>query len=129
MAEGLPVDFETNVTDLVPYYQKADIVIFPTLMEEGFGYTAVEAMSCEKPVIYSDFPAIIESTGNIGIKFRRGVASELAEGIIKLYRDKKLRLKIGKEGRNYVLNHYRWGKVFRNYQKVYDELLVNEKNG
>tara|TARA_B100000959_G_scaffold285502_1_gene360465 strand:- start:791 stop:1879 length:1089 start_codon:yes stop_codon:yes gene_type:complete len=129
LAEGLPVDFETNVTDLVPYYQKADIVIFPTIMEEGFGYTAVEAMSCEKPVIYTDFPAIIESTGNIGINFKRGVASKLAEGITKLYKDKKLRLKMGKEGRNYVLNHYRWDKVFRNYQKVYNELLVNEKNG
>ena len=128
LAKGLPVDFATNVPELAPYYQQADIVIFPTIMEEGFGYTAVEAMSCEKPVIYSDFPAIIESTGNIGIKFKRGFASELAEGIKKLYKNEKMRLEIGKEGRNYVLNHYSWDNIFLKYKKIFDDLRINEKN-
>lgn len=128
LAKGLPVDFTTNVPDLAPYYQQADIVIFSTIMEEGFGYTAIEAMSCQKPVIYSDFPAIIESTGNIGIKFRRGVASELAENIVKLYLEKERRSKIGEEGRNYVLKHYSWNNIFIKYKKIFDDFRVNEKN-
>lgn len=128
LSKGLLVDFETNVPDIVPYYQQADIVIFPTIMEEGFGYTAVEAMACEKPVIYSDFPAIVEAAGNIGIKFRRGTASEPAMGIEKLYFDKELRLTIGKDGREYVLNHYQWGHVFKNYQTIVNEVLVSKKD-
>ena len=44
----------TDVEDIVPWYQGADVVLFPTLMEEGFGFTAVEGMACGKPVIYYD---------------------------------------------------------------------------
>jgi len=123
MSEGLPIKIKPNVLNIEEYYQQADIVIFPTLMEEGFGFTALEAMACAKPVIYSDFAAIKEATGGIGLKTEPGNSNELAHKIQKLYFDKRLRESLRKEGLMYVRSHYDWDKTFREYQKVFDEVL------
>jgi glycosyltransferase involved in cell wall biosynthesis len=52
---------------LIPYYQAADIFIIPSLYEEAFGKTIIEALSCGTPVIGSNrgaIPAII--TNRVG---------------------------------------------------------------
>src|SRR3989338_3216933 len=40
-------------TDLPTYYNASDLVIVPSLVDEGWGYTAMEAISCGTPVIAS----------------------------------------------------------------------------
>src|SRR3989344_8436321 len=40
-------------TDLHTYYNASDLVIVPSLVDEGWGYTAMEAISCGTPVIAS----------------------------------------------------------------------------
>lgn len=122
MSEGLPIEVITNVEDIVPYYQQADIIIFPTIMSEGFGYTAIEGMSCAKAVIYSDFPVIKEATGGIGISVPKEDPLALARAIEKLYHNKDLMVKLGAMGRKYVEANYSWNISFRKYQEVFDSI-------
>lgn len=112
-----PVRFCTDVDDIVPYYQDADVVLFPTLMEEGFGFTAVEGMACGKPVIYYDQPAIREATGGHGVAVPRDDAEALRNAMLRLIADPEERARLGREGRAYVETRA-WDRVWARYEAV-----------
>lgn len=124
ISRGLPVTIEPNVEHIEKYYYKADIIIFPTLMQEGFGFLAIEAMACAKPVVYSDVPAIREATGDIGLKIKLGDQKGLASQIEKLYTNKELRDSLAKEGFEYVKSHYHWDKTFAEFQNIFNEFKL-----
>jgi glycosyltransferase involved in cell wall biosynthesis len=113
-----PVQFATDVPDIVPFYQAADVVLFPTLLEEGFGYTAVEAMACAKPVIYFDQPAIREATGGIGLPVPKGDVDAMRDAMRTLMEDPERRLAIGRAGRTYVESQYAWPHVWSQYEAI-----------
>ncbi len=118
-----PVKFELNVKDIVSYYQKADLIVFPTLMYEGFGFSAAEALACEKPLIASDFPSIREIVGKNGLLVKAGDFDALASSIEILYENKILRNSFAKKGRKSVLKKFNWEKCFKEYCKIYEELI------
>jgi glycosyltransferase involved in cell wall biosynthesis len=120
----LPVRIITNVRDITPYYQKADIVIFPTQMHEGFGLVAAEAMCCAKPVIASDFPAIREVVGTNGLLVAPGDTKALSSAILHLFNDEDLRRKLGRSGRAFVLKQFTWDEAFKKYEKLYKKVLA-----
>jgi glycosyltransferase involved in cell wall biosynthesis len=117
-----PVEIHTDVPDIAPYYQQADVIVFPTLMEEGFGFTAVEGMACVKPVIWSDQPAIREATGGIGIGIPMDDAAALKEAMWRLMQNPEERKRLGEEGRAFVEKHYRWENVWAHYETVMAKL-------
>jgi glycosyltransferase involved in cell wall biosynthesis len=112
-----PVDFAFDVPEMAPYYQQADVVLFPSLMEEGFGYTAVEGMACGKPVIWGDQPAVREATGGIGIPVPQDDADALKRAMLQLAEQSELRKQLGEKGREFV-ERYRWDQVWGRYAKL-----------
>lgn len=120
-AVGLPVTFHLEVPDIVPWYQQAHVVVFPTLMSEGFGFTAVEAMACGRPVLWSDQPAVREATGGIGVPFPMGDPAALAGAIRRMLRDAPLRERAGQEGRSFVEGRYDWSAVWERYEQALKE--------
>lgn len=116
--ESLPVKIIPNVSDIVPYYQLADVVVFPTLMEEGFGYTAIEAMACGKPVIFSNCPAVVEATNGIGIVVPKNDCHALSKALTDLMLNSSLRERLGINGREYVKERFGWQNVFYKYESV-----------
>ena len=119
----LPIKFITNVPDLVKYYQKSDLVLFPTLLNEGFGIVACEAMSCGKPLIASNHSSIREVVGNCALLVKPNDSEELSNAIMKVYSDRKLAAKLGKCGRKRVLKMFNWDKSFNLHENVYREVL------
>lgn len=116
-----PVEFHFDVPDMVPYYQAADVVLFPSLMEEGFGYAAVEGMACGKPVIWADQPAVREATGGIGLAVPQDDAEALKRAMLQLAGDPQLRRRLGEEGRRFV-ERYRWDQVWGQYERLLQDL-------
>ncbi len=112
-----PVTFAHDVPDIVPYYQDAEVVLFPTLLEEGFGFTAVEGMACGRPVIYYDQPAIREATGGIGIPVPRDDPDALRTAMLRLIHAPEERARLGREGRAYVEDRA-WDRVWARYESV-----------
>ncbi|MGY2078733.1 glycosyltransferase family 4 protein [Modestobacter sp. SYSU DS0657] len=49
-----------NQGDVVPLLHAADVVVFPTLLEEAFGRVALEALMTHRPVLASDLGAVGE---------------------------------------------------------------------
>ena len=112
--------FKTNVPDIVPYYQQSDIVLFPSLMTEGFGFTAVEAMACGKPVIWFDQPAIREATNGIGKAVPQGNTEALVKAMTELASNPDLRKEIGQQGLDYVKEHLQWSNVWTQYEIIFE---------
>ena len=126
MSKDLPVKILSNVPSIVDYYNKCDVFIFPTMMTEGFGLVSAEAFCCKKPVIASDYPAIREVVRQNGIMVPPGRSKPLADAIIKLYKNPKLRKKFAINGRKFVLQNFTWEIAFKKYKQVYDSILYKE---
>jgi len=119
---GLEVKFFTDVPDIVPYYQKADLIVFPTLLEEGFGYTAVEGMACGKPIAYSNDKAVLEATGGLGFPFERGDSSALAQIILNLFNQRTVLKDEGEKARKFVESRYSWEKTALQYRDILESI-------
>ena len=117
-AYGLPIHFKTNVPDIVPYYQQSDIILFPSLMTEGFGFTAVEAMACGKPVIWFDQPAIREATNGIGKPVPQGDTEAFVKAMTELATNRDCRQNTGQQGLEYVREHLQWSNVWTQYEII-----------
>ncbi|MED5370010.1 MAG: glycosyltransferase family 4 protein [Myxococcota bacterium] len=122
-AHGLNVSFNVDVPKIAPFYQRADVVLFPTLMQEGFGFTAVEGMACGKPVIWTEQPAIREATGGIGLSFASGDVAAMRDHMVRLMSEPELARELGDQGRRYVSAHYDWAQVWRSYERVLAEVI------
>ncbi len=116
-----PSSIVGEVSELASYYQQSDVIVFPSLLEEGFGYTAVEAMACGKPVIYFDQPAVREACGGIGIGVESGDVVALRAAMMQLMDNPEERRALGEQGRAYVSKHYRWSEVWNRYEALLHE--------
>jgi len=81
-----------------------------------------EYMACGKPVIATntqDFKALEEY--NAGVLVDPEKTEEVADAIITLLKNKKLREEMGKNGRTYVVENRSWEAVAREVEKVMKE--------
>lgn len=117
-AYGQPVRFALDLPELAPVYQQADVILFPTVMEEGFGFTAVEGMACGKPVIWFDQPAIREATGGLGLPVPREDIDALRAAMVRLIDAPEERLALGAEGRAFCVANRSWAAAWSNYERT-----------
>jgi len=116
-----------NADDIGKYYEIADICIAPSLGEEGYGLAVVECMSYGKPVIASD---IFEKTGvvdrNRALIFRRGNYKELAEYIVRVYKDENLYEKLSYNALKYAKS-VSWDRVADVFEEIIKEISGKER--
>lgn len=110
--------------DVAPTYNKCDVCIFPSL-REGFGVSAIESQSCEVPVIITRVGGHPESVseGRSGLIIKPESSEELFDAMEKLMLDDELRLEMGREGRKYVEENYKFENNFEDISKIYDRIL------
>lgn len=112
---------QDDVAGLLPI---ADIFLVPS-ENESFGLSALEAMSCEVPVIGTNVgghPELIEH-GKTGFLAEVGDIEKMAQYGIELLKNEDLRRKIGKNARQVVIEKFQQDKVVDIYEKYYDEIL------
>lgn len=117
------VQFHLDVPDMVPHVQDADVILCPSVMAEGFGLTAVEAMACGVPVIWADQPGMREATGGIGVPVPVGDVEALRGAMTELMDSPEERRRLGAAGREWVERRYSWEGVWVQYEQV----LANAK--
>lgn len=107
--------------ELLEEYGKADIFLFPTRLE-GFGYSIVEAMACEKPIVTSNTSAVPEVAGlnKFNILCEVDKVDQFVEGVILQARrlDKNFSFS---SNRDIVLKKFSHKVVARKYVEVYNE--------
>ncbi len=91
----------------------------------GMGITAMEAMSCGLPVVLANNPGVSDYVKHDynGLLYDGGNYKQLAECVIKLLKNKKLRDRLGKNARKTVIEELNWEKISKKMEDKYYELL------
>ena len=113
----------------IPQYLNAmDIFVMPSLIE-SFGVAILEAESCGIPVIAADVGGIPEvmRNGQTGFLVKPGNSDDIAEKLAVLIQDKKLREKMGSEGRRFVEANYNWQDSIEQMYGLYTNILKDSK--
>jgi glycosyltransferase involved in cell wall biosynthesis len=94
--------------ELVGLLQRAAVVAVPSLYE-GFSLPAVEAMACAAPLVTTDAGALPEVVGpDAGLRVRAGDVGELCAALRRVLDAPELGERLGRAGRQRVLEHYTW---------------------
>lgn len=108
---------------LVPWYQRAVVLVRPDLDGFSGGLTSLEALACATPVIGTGNHLIRDGVN--GILVPPGNVMELAKALNKLLGNKELRRKYGTEGRRMVETHFSWESIVKDLAKIYEAMLSN----
>lgn len=118
--------------EMISLYNACDIFLMPSTAE-AFGLMAIEAMSCEKPVIVFENTSLPEITFSplCGIAVEYENSRKLAEAINYLINNKKERDERGKLGRKLCIEHYDIDRynddIINLYESVYQRKINKVK--
>jgi glycosyltransferase involved in cell wall biosynthesis len=101
------VGYLKEAYDLVQYYRASSVYLAPTLYE-NFPIRVLEAMACGAPVVASNVCALPEAIddGRNGLLIKPGSVSELTNAICELLDDPTLRMRLGVNARNTVMEKF-----------------------
>ena len=95
----------------------AEFLVFPSFYE-GFGLPAIEAMICGTPVLVSDIPVMREIVADSGLYVNPYDYEDISKGILKLFSDENLRMKLSIEGRQRA-SRFTWEDTARKTLECY----------
>ncbi len=115
--------------ELSRYYQSADLLVNPSLVE-SFGMSLVEAMASGVPVVATRVGGMKEIVDpeETGLLVGPGDPEELAKALIRLLDDAPLRMEMGRTGRERVAR-FSWANIADAAADVYRRLVGEEFAG
>jgi N-acetyl-alpha-D-glucosaminyl L-malate synthase BshA len=119
------VDFIGEQHDIVSWLSAADLFLLPSA-QESFGLAALEAMSCEVPVIASrvgGLPEVI-TDGLTGFVFDPHDINGMTECGIALLKDPDRRRAVGQAAAADVKRRFCEGVIVPKYEQYYDDVLA-----
>jgi len=101
------------------------VYVSTSLSDAGLAASTAEAMACELPVIITDFGANAEwiQDGKNGFLVPMKNSKSLADKIIVLLKDKNLREKFGKKGRQLIKERLDYDTEMSKMERIYEELI------
>ena len=87
-------------------YSSADLVLMPSLVDEGFGFVVMEAVSCGTPVLASNKGGLSEAVSAITGVLIRPDSRVVKESIEYLFNNKKELAKLTRNTRRYALANF-----------------------
>lgn len=110
--------------ELPKYLTSADILVSTSLSDGGLSQGTGQAMACEIPIITTGLEANKEwiKDGENGFLFPMKDSRLLAEKIITLLKDEKLRVKLGRAGRKTITERLNFYKEMEKAENLYKEL-------
>jgi glycosyltransferase involved in cell wall biosynthesis len=124
------VDFEgwKDVRLFPSYIQSSEVCISPldrnVQHDVAYANKLFQYMSFGKPLVVSDAIAqrkLIERL-NSGCVHKEKDSQDLAQKILKLYKDANLRLELGRNGKTFIENEFHWEKTSQNLIDLYANL-------
>jgi glycosyltransferase involved in cell wall biosynthesis len=108
-----------NHSRIAPFYAHADAYILPSL-SEGLPISLLEAMAAGLPAIASDVGGISSQIDTSTVRLvPPGDPEILAEAIVEIWTNKKLRENLGRKGQLFVSEHFTWDRVVDRLLEVY----------
>ena len=117
--------------DPSPFYQMADLVVFPSLEMETLGNVLLEGWAHGKPVLATRFRGAQEMAvhGEDAFLVECGDHRALSEAIVLLLKDQGLRLALAEKGRSKAIRNFSREEITRRYLELYGHLLKMRQTG
>jgi len=110
------------------YYNASDVFVLPsTATSESFGIVNLEAMACGVPVVASrigGIPDVIQD-GQVGILFPPGDSNALADAIIYLLQNERVREKMGNNAKERT-KYYNWDNIAYELEQIYKQIMCSK---
>lgn len=135
LAEKLGISDETSFVGSVSsnkvneYHNRMDIEVYLS-KTESFGVSVLEAQACAKPVVVNNvggLPEVIVN-GKTGFTVSPGDTNETVEALERLIFDKKLRTKMGTNGRENVINNFNWENSVGGMIDIYKSVVAENES-
>ena len=112
------------IDDTAPLLAGTDLFLLPS-ESESFGLAALEAMASGLPVIATDSGGIPEVVvnGETGFLSPVGDIESLARGTRELLLNSEKRNQFSEQGRQRVMDLFRWAPVIERYEQAYEGLF------
>lgn len=106
------------------YLQACDVFCLPS-HREGFGTSIIEASLLEKPIICSDTYGLMETIidNETGIRHKVRDVQSLTNAMEILSNDQELRMRLGKKGREYILQNFTAQQITQEWVAFYKNIL------
>ncbi|MGM0843810.1 MAG: glycosyltransferase family 4 protein [Bacillota bacterium] len=124
------VKFKGYLKNAVPFLQKADILVHPSL-QETLPHTVIEAQVAGIPVIVSDAAAMPEMVvhGETGLVFPQGNSLALYTGISELLKDAQLRERLKNKALERGKQYWDSDRMIVSMETFYREAIEEKKGG
>lgn len=123
MWEGVTFKAGLSLGELVAEYQSTDVLVSLSRYE-GFGYTALEAMACAKPVVAFDVTGLrdIVVSGVTGFLAEPENTSDIARLCGHISDNRSLGIALGETGRVDALQRFSQESAIKSYINMYSRL-------
>lgn len=110
-----------TVKNLRKFYQRADVVVVPSIGKEAFGLVILEAMAARTPVVASNIGGIpnIVKDGKTGFLVRPRAPKEIAEKVNKILNNEKLRQAMRERCFKLIKEKFTWEKAAKSIKDSY----------
>lgn len=112
----------------IAFLRQLDVLSVPATYDEPKGIFLLEAMACSVPVVQprrGAFTEIIEKTGG-GLLVAKDDPDSLGEGLLSIFRDPELGMRLGQSGRQKVREHYTVAHMTDRALAVYESVSLNK---
>lgn len=127
--KNIEVKFIGHVKNVNEYLSISDFFIFPTF-HENLSNALIEAMSYQIPAIATAVGGnseVIQKGG--GVLIESNNVDELANSIEKFLHETKLTNSLGLLARENIINNYSIKKMVSSWEKLYEQILLEGKDG
>jgi glycosyltransferase involved in cell wall biosynthesis len=126
---GLEENFKLAGYHAKPHqlFCEGDISIL-TSISEGFPYTVIESMSCGIPVVATDVGGVSEALdSSCGFICKPKDYIEIGSRVVELLQNEELRLQMGKNARQKVIDNFTIDKFIKGYENAYEKVIAQKQ--
>lgn len=115
------VDLAGEAQDVVGLLSISDLFLLPSL-QESFGLSALEAMSCGVPVVASNVGGVPEvvADGVTGFLHPPAAVDQMADSAIMLLSNPELHARMAAEGMRRAVEQFSAGRIVPQYEALYE---------
>jgi glycosyltransferase involved in cell wall biosynthesis len=110
---------------LIEAFQKANVVVIPSIVLENSPIVAYEAMASGRPIVGSNIGGIpdLVMDGETGFLVEPGNSDQIAEEVIKLLSDRELAIIMGNKAKEYCFINYNKEYHYKKLKIIYENVI------
>lgn len=114
--------------DIPSIYATLDLFV-STSVSESFPIVIGEAMSCAVPCVVTNVGDSALIVGESGLVVLPGEPEKIADAVLKLLTNKKLRLSYGKAARQRIIEHFSIQSIVKRYEQMFNQVIHSDIKG